>query len=296
MSTLKTSRRTAIVIDSAASLPTHLTSHPLLEIVPMRLNIANATYEDGKDLTTSDFYTLLRRAPGTATTSSPSPTAFSAAFELAARQAGSILCIVVATQFSATADAARAAIGEFQKNHPNHQVTVLDSQSAAGGQGLLATESLRRAEAGESLTSVTKAAEHVRDRIRLIASVDTLFYLWKGGRVPRLAHAGASLLRIKPTFEMYDSEIVTVARPRTAKRALSKLVELMADRIAGLKVHACVMHAASGEAAEELYERVQREFDCVENYVSEFSPVMGAHIGPGLLGIAFWPEQSESCL
>ncbi len=259
----------------------------------MRLNISGATYEDGKDLSASEFYAMLRRSPGAATTSSPTPAAFLEAFESAAEQSDSILCIVVAAQFSATADAARAAIGEFQEGHPEHQVAVMDSQSAAGGQGLIATEALRRAESGASLASITESAEQVRDRVRLLASVDTLFYLWKGGRVPRLAHAGASLLRLKPTFELYQAEIATVARPRTAKRALSKLVELMADRVAGLKVHANVMHAASEEAAAELHERVLREFDCAETYVSEFSPVMGAHIGPGLLGVAFWSEEPD---
>ena len=293
MSTANTRRRTAIVVDSAASLPADLTGHSLLHIVPMRLNVAGATYEDGKDLATSDFYAMLKRAPGAATTSSPSPAAFLEAFESAAGHSDSILCIVVAAQFSATADAARAAVGEFQQGHPDHQVTVMDSRSAAGGQGLIATEALRRAEAGASLALVTEAAEKVRDRVRLLASVNTLFYLWKGGRVPRLAHAGASLLRLKPTFELHQAQIATVARPRTAKRALSKLVELMADRVGGQTVHASVMHAASEEAAAKLHERVLREFDCEETYVSEFSPVMGAHIGPGLLGVAFWAEQPE---
>ena len=260
----------------------------------MRLNIAGATYEDGRDLTTSEFYAMLSGSPGAATTSSPSPTAFLEAFELAALHSESILCIVVAARFSATADSARTAVGEFHQSHPDHQIMVMDSQSAAGGQGLIATEALRRAEEGASLVSIHQACERVRDKVRLLAFVDTLYYLWKGGRVPRIAHAGASLLRIKPTFELHQARIATVARPRTRKRAIDKLVQLMAERVDGSGVHAAVMHAASEESAAALHDRIVREFDCTESYVTEFSPVMGAHIGPGMLGVAFWSEHPDA--
>ena len=294
MPTAKNTSQVSIVVDSAASLPPGLLGHHLLQIVPMRLTIGDTTYEDGRDLTTSEFYSMLRRMPGAATTSSPSPAAFLEAFELAARHSRSILCIVVAAQFSATADAARTAIGDFHQSHPDHQVIVMDSQSAAGGQGLIATEALREAGAGAALAAVSEAGERVRDGVRLLAFVDTLFYLWKGGRVPRIAHAGASLLRLKPTFELHRAQIATVARPRTARRAVNKLVQLMADRVGSSRVHAAVMHAASEEGAVALHDRIVREFDCSESYVTEFSPVMGAHIGPGMLGVAFWSELPES--
>ena len=290
MTTANTSRRASIVVDSAASLPAGLIGHRLLQIVPMRLTIAGATYEDGRDLTTSEFYAMLKRAPGAATTSSPSPAAFLEAFERAAEHSDSILCIVVAAQFSATADSAQTAIGEFRQSHPDHQVVVMDSESAAGGQGLIATEAMRQAEAGAPLASINEACERVRDRVRLLAFVDTLYYLWKGGRVPRIAHAGASLLRLKPTFELHQAQIATVARPRTERRAVNKLVQLMADRVGGSSVHAAVLHAASEDSAVALHDRITREFDCSESYVTEFSPVMGAHIGPGMLGVAFWSE------
>ena len=290
-STANTSLRTSIIVDSAASLPAGLIGNRLLQIVPMKLVIGGTTYEDGRDLTASEFYAMLSRTPGGATTSSPSPAAFLEAYELAAVHSDSILCIVVATQFSATADSARTALGEFHQSHPDHQVVVMDSQSAAGGQGLIVTEALRRAEAGAPLASINKACERVRDRVRLLAFVDTLYYLWKGGRVPRYAHAGASLLRLKPTFEMHRGQIATVARPRTRRRAVNKLVQLMADRVDGPKVHAAVLHAASEDGAVALHDRIVREFDCSESYVTEFSPVMGAHIGPGMLGVAFWSDQ-----
>ena len=281
----------SVVVDSAASLPADIGQrHPLLQIAPMRLTIGGRTYEDGKDISTAEFYNLLQRHPGTATTSAPSPAAFLEAFERAAQRSGPILCIVVAEQFSSTIDSARSASREFSGQHPDHEVHVMDSRSAAGGQGLIALEALRLSQAGEPLSEIVDATARIADRVRLLAFVDTLYYLWKGGRVPGIAHAGARLLRIKPTFELHRAEIGTVAKPRTTRRALDRLIRLMADRVEGRPISACVMHAAAEENALWLHERITREFDCRESYVTEFTPVMGAHIGPGMVGVAFWTQ------
>ena len=120
--------------------------------------------------------------------------------------------------------------------------------------------------------------------------MDTLYYLWKGGRVPGIAHAGASLLKLKPIFELSQSEVRSIAKPRTAHRAREKMIELMAERVADSTVHAIVMHVAAFEDAEQLRRSVGERFECSELFVSEFTPVMGAHIGPGMVGVAFWTE------
>ena len=137
---------------------------------------------------------------------------------------------------------------------------------------------------GNSLEKTIDVAQGVIPRIRLLAFLDSLHYLWKGGRVPRIAHAGASLLRIKPLFELSQGEVQTLARPRTHKRAMRRLLELMRERVAVGRLHAAVMHVEAEDAAEELRRQVEAEFSCEELHVSEFTPTMGAHIGPGLLG------------
>ncbi|MDP6420318.1 MAG: DegV family protein [SAR202 cluster bacterium] len=281
----------SLVVDSAASLPADVSlRHPTLRIVPMRLTIGGVTYDDGKDITTQKFYELLQRHPGTATTSAPSPAAFLEAFEDLGRQSRSILCIVVAERFSSAIDSARSAGVKFSEENPDHEVCVMDSLSAAGGQGLIALEALKLIEAGKPLTTVVEALERVADRVRLLAFVDTLYYLWKGGRVPMIAHAGARLLHIKPTFELHQAQIATVAKPRSTRKALDRLVRLMKERVEGRAVRACIMHAAAEESAHLLHERIKREFDCRDSYVTEFTPVMGAHLGPGMVGVGFLPE------
>lgn len=280
----------SIVVDSAASLPSSALNDPRLHVVPMTLTIDGQEFTDGIDITIAEFYARLQQSPGTATTSAPSPAAFLRAFENAAVESDSILCIVVASQFSATEDSARTASESFLRTHPDCDIAIMDSESAAGGEGLIALGALKQAATGGNLSETQEAAKVIKGHVRLLAFVNTLYYLWKGGRVPRIAHAGASLLRLKPVFELRHSKIENLGRPRTTRKAMNKIIDLMAERVDGNRIHVSVNHAASEENAMILHQRITDEFDCVESFVADFTPVMGAHIGPGMIGVAFWHE------
>ena len=280
----------SIVVDSAASLPDEIAGSPQIHVVPMRVTLGGKTYADGRDLSPSDLYRLLRESPELPSTSAPSPASFLEAIRVAAAEAQSVLCLTVGSQFSASFESASVAARNKEEAISGLEVSVLDTGSAAGGQGLIALEAWRAAKEGRGLPDVRATAERVMSRVKLLAYVDTLYYLWKGGRVPRVAHAGASLLKIKPVFELAQGQVHTVARPRTRRRAMAKLLELMRVRVKADAVHATVMHADAADAAEELRLRVEAEYACDELFVSEFTPAMGAHIGPGLVGVAFWGE------
>ena len=280
----------AIVVDSAASLPEDMAGSPQMYVVPMRVTLGGRTYMDGRDLSTTDFYRMLRESSDLPSTSAPSPESYLESIRWAADEARSVLCLTVASHFSASFDSAMAAAREAEEAIPDLQVSVVDTGSAAGGEGLIALEAWRAARQGSGLQAVSAAAQNVMPRVRLLAFVDTLYYLWKGGRVPMIAHAGTSVLRIKPLFELAQGQVRPVARPRTRRRAMSRLLELMRERTEPSRVHAAVLHADAAGAAEELRQRVEAEFQCEELFISEFTPVMGAHIGPGLVGVAFWSE------
>lgn len=282
----------SIVVDSAASRPVDDGKRPPVLVVPMALNISGKTYLDGLDLTTAEFYRMLRESPGAASTSAPTPGSFRDTFVRAAANAEAILCLTVASRFSASYDAARLGADEARQESPETQLHVLDSKSAAGGEGLVALEALRVVEAGGGLEDAIAAAKRVMSKVRLIALVDTLRYLWKSGRVPAIAHAGTSLLQIKPIFELAGGEVRTLARPRTRRRAIRRVADLVAERAEKDKVHATVMHADAAADAADLAQCLGDELDCDELFVSEFTPVMGAHTGPGLLGVAFWSDAS----
>ena len=280
--------KVSIVVDSAASLPEYAVENACLRIAPMQLMLNGRTYLDGHDLTPTAFYHMLKDSTELPTTSAPTPAGYLKAFREASENGHSVLCLTVASRFSSSFDSASTAAVEAKQTLPETDIVVLDSGNAAGGQGLVALEALRYASQGAELADVKQAATSVMHRVRLLAFIDTLYYLWKGGRVPRIVHTGSSLLRIKPLFELNQGEVNTIARPRTQKKAMRRLIELMRDRVDSDDIHATVMHADAADSADELRRRLAAEFNCAELFVSEFTPVMGAHIGPGLVGIAFW--------
>ena len=282
--------RVAVVVDSAASVPDEFRSSPLTYIAPMRLHVGDATYRDGVDISPADFYQRQRENAHQIRTSAPTPADFLDAYTAASAVADSALTILVSGSFSAASSSAELARQEFGEAHPEFQIRTLDSQSAAGGQGLVAWEALKASLAGYGLEQAEARALETRRRVRLIAYVDTLYYLWKGGRVAGIAHLGASLLKLKPIFELSQSQVLTLAKPRTASRAGEKMIELIADRVGDSKVHAIIMHVSARERALQLRDVIEEKFDCAESFVTEFTPVMGAHIGPGMVGAAFWAE------
>ena len=283
----------AVVVDSAASLPEGASEYAGMHIVPMQLTIEGNTYLDGRNLTPGTFYRMLKETKKTPTTASPSPQSYLDTFQLAAEEASSILCITISPRFSSSYDSAKAAAQEAIETIPQVQITVFDSESAAGGEGLIAMEAWRAARRGAGLPEVIASAQTVMSKVSLLAFLDTLYYLWRSGRVPKVAYAGTSLLKIKPLFELTRSEVRTVARPRTSPRAEERMLEMMRARVGPGPVHATVMHADAAAAAGLLRQRIEAEFHCTELFISEFSPVMGTHTGPGLLGIAFWSEDAE---
>jgi DegV family protein with EDD domain len=282
----------AVVVDSAASLPPQADDDPQLYIAPLQLIIDGRTHLDGRDMTPTQFYRQLRAMKEPPTTASPSPETYLESFRAAAAHASSVLCLTVSPRFSSSFDSALAAARRFREEAPDVGFKLLDSQSAAGGEGLVAMEALRAAKRGAGLEEVAETVTRTAPRVSLLAFLDTLYYVWKGGRVARLAYAGSALLGIKPMLEMSKGEVRNVARPRTRRRATRKLLEIMRERVGESAVHANVMHGDCREDADELRRAIEAGFDCEELLVTEFSPVMGAHTGPGTLGVAFWSEDS----
>ena len=280
----------AVIVDSAASVPDEFRDSPLTFVVPMRLHIGGRTYRDGVDISTDEFYRIQKRKTDVATTSAPTPADFLKAYEAASQVADSALTVVVSETFSAAKMSADAAMERFREARPTFEARNLDSMSAAGGQGLVAWEALKESVRGSDLKRVEARALEIRGRARLLAYVDTLYYLWKSGRASSIAHKGASLLKLKPVFELSQSQVRGVAKPRTSRRALERVVELTEERVGGRETRGIVMHAEAEEMAERLRDLLRARLDCAELFIAEFTPVMGAHIGPGMVGVAFWAD------
>ena len=282
--------KVAIVVDSAASLPPGFAGRPGIYVTPMTVTLDGTSYRDGIDISNTEFYRRLRSASSPPTTSAPSTAAYVEVYNAAGRDQGAILCITAGDRFSASFDSATAAAEEMRAVMPSVAIRVVDSQTAAGSQALVVLHAWREAQKGASLAQTTSAAMVVTERVRLLAFIETLRYLRRSGRVPLVAHLGASLIQIKPLFKLEQSEITTLARPRTRRAAIRRMIELMRSEADPGPLHVAIMHADAQQDADSISGIVNDEFDCVELYISEFTPAMGAHIGPGLLGIAFWSE------
>jgi DegV family protein with EDD domain len=273
----------AIVADSAANLPVEMARELRIQIVPMYLKFGDRVYRDGLDMTPADFYERLVVDEVAASTSTPSPGDFLEAFE--ATGDPEIVCVTVTSGMSASFRQASFAAERFEG-----RVEVIDSKSASVAEGFVALAAGRAAHEGATLVVAAALARAVADRTTLVATVDTFEYLRRSGRVKKFQAYAATMLDIKPVFRFHLGEVVPVARPRTRKRALTRIVEEARTGIAGRPAHLAVFHAAAAEEAEEVAERITADANVLERFLVEATPVIGAHTGPGLLGAGFYTD------
>ena len=276
----------AIVTDSAACIPPELVREYNIHILPFVLVFGKQVYRDGVDVTTTQFYHMLREAKHLPTTSQPSIGDFQELYDSLAREAEGIVSIHIPTTLSGTLRTAQSAAGLF----PDVPIRVVDSGTAVTAQGFVVLAAAQAAAAGANLDQVVQAAQAVIPRVNLYATLDTLDYLARSGRVPGVAALVGSVLGIHPVFNLQRGQVRTVIRMRTKKHAVKYMLERMAEEAQNTPVHAAVFHADAADQAEELRQQVAEHFYCVELYMTEFTPVMGSHTGPGVIGLAFYAQ------
>ena len=281
--------KVAVITDSVACLPPGLAEKYGIEVVPIELHFGDKLYRDGVDLSPTEFYTLFRQAEELPITTAALPGSFLEAYHKASRRAADILCISLSAKLSGMFNSAQLAVERLDGALPNTTIRVLDCGTAAAAQGLVVLAAARAAASGENLTEVVETARIVMQRVRLFAMLDTLYYLVKGGRAPRVAALATSLLKIKPILTIINGEAHLVTNPRTTAGAMKRILKLMGQEIAeGQPLHVAVMHADAVDEAMVLKEQISSQFDCTELFITEFTPVMGAHTGPGVVGVAFY--------
>jgi len=277
-----------IVTDSVACIPQELVEKYGIEVVPIQVIFGDKSYRDGIDITPSQFYAMLRQAEKLPTTAASLPGPALEAYEKASQRASSILCITLSAKFSGMFNSAILAKEMVKESLRGITIEVLDSRTAAAAQGLVVLAAARAANSGKNLTEVVEAAESVMQRVNLFVTLDTLYYLVKGGRVPKVAALATSLLKIKPILTIIDGEANPVTNPRTTPGAMKRVLEIMEQKIVkGQPLYVAVTHADALDRAIALRDEISSRFDCAELFITEFTPVMGAHTGPGVVGVAF---------
>jgi len=280
-----------IVTDTTACIPQERIDQHNIELVPIELIFDEKVYRDGIDITPSQFYYLLQKTKNLPTTSGSLPTSYLEAYRCASRRTNSIICITESSRFSGMFNSARLAMEMAKEELPGLKIELVECTTAAAGQGLVVLAAARAAALAKSLTEVVNTIKNLMPRVYLFASLDTLKYLVKGGRVPQAAALVNSLLNIKPVFSVNCGDAHTLALPRSTESATKRILELMKNKIIKEQpIRIAVMHANVIQRAKLLENQISSQFNCVEIYITEFTPVMGVHTGPGVIGVAFHVE------
>ena len=279
-----------VVTDSIACLPGDLLEKYRISIIPLNFYAGNRTYRDGVDITPSKAYDLFLRDPEVFKTSAASPADCLEVYREASQRSDNILCITLSAKLSVMYDVALNAAEQVGIELPEITIEVLDSRTAAAAEGFIALVAARAAGEGKDLAGVLRAAREIRDKVDLIAYMDTIRHVYRSGRVPKVAAVAGSMLNIKPVFTFASGTPHIISAVRNRERGFERLLEKMKEAVGENPVHVAVMHVYADDQAEILKERVSSEFNCAELWVTEFSPLMGYACGAGTLGLAFYPE------
>ncbi len=279
-------KRVVVVTDSSANVPADLVRKLDIRIVPIALTINGYILRDGVDITAGEVYRLLRERKHLPTTSAPSIGDFLRVYAAAAQEGTGIVSIHISPQLSAIYNVAQTA-SQLVDEVP---IRIINCHSAAMGQGFVVLEAARAAASGADLEAVVARAQEVASKVTVLATIGTLEYLHRGGRIGGAATLLGTVLQIKPVLYVADGHVDVFAKPRTLSRALRVMLEQIAERVDGDQLHVAILHADVPEQAEALRQQLAEQFNCAELYVTELTPVMGAHTGPGVLGVAFFAE------
>ena len=285
-------RKVAVITDSTCCLPSELVEKYNICLIPIFIVYQDKSYRDGVDISPGEVYKIMRRRKDLPTTSTPSAGDFLEAFRRLSQEAESIVCITLTSLQSKTFEAAVIASEKAREVIPDTAIEVVDSRAVAGALGFVALEAARVASQGAELPQVVDAARSMIGRVNLLAMLDTLYYLARTGRIAKAAAWAGSVLNMKPVLGHSTSvgETTPVARPRTKAKAVKLMLELMAERVGDSTVHVIVHHADELEEGEKLKAEIGSRFSCAELYLTEFTPGMGVHAGPGILGMSFYAD------
>lgn len=282
----------AVVSDTTHYLPRPLAEAAGLTLVSLYVNFDGTRTEREGSITDLDaFYDEVRSTERLPTTSQPSVGDFVTTYEPLLADGRDIVSIHLSEGLSGTCASARqAADALVQEGKGGERVRVIDSSSACGGLGMMVLAAARCAGTGADLDSVAEHARRAREETKMWFAIDTLEYLRRGGRIGGVSAWVGSTLKIKPILTV-ESEITPVERVRTSARAFERLVDYARQRHGSRADGWVVQHIQSPDQAELLVERCREIFERDPLFVSEVGPVIGAHTGPGLLGVGSVPER-----
>jgi DegV family protein with EDD domain len=280
-----TSRQPVVVVtDSAADLPQEWLQAFDIQMVPLILTMGNKSWRDRVDITPPQFYELLRNSSDFPKTSQPNASTFQELFVQLSQQVEKICAVLVSSDLSGTVSAARTA----KANLPDLDIQIVDSRGVSMMQGFTVLAAARAAAQGLALGQVAAAARAMIGKAHIYFIVDTFEYLYRGGRIGAVSRLLGSALNIKPVLEIADGVAKPAGQVRTRRKALARVIELLEQQAEqGGQAHMAVVNVAAAEEAQDFRRQLEERFQPVEMISTDCSPVLGAHVGPGTIGVAY---------
>jgi DegV family protein with EDD domain len=281
---------TAVVADTTSYLPPELLAKHDVKLVSLYVGIEGEQDREADIADLHAFYERLRISDQTVTTSQPSVGDFISVYEPLLEEGREIVSIHLSSGISGTCESAMQARERLTADGKGgERIVVVDSLTGAGGMGLMVLAAARAAEQGESALQAKERAEALRKELKIWFAVDTLDYLRRGGRIGAARAWIGTTLKIKPILTL-DNEITPIERVRTRSRAFQRMVDYARQRHEDGADAWVVQHVQDPENAERLVEACRPIFGSDPVFTSEVGPVIGAHVGPGLLGVGGSPK------
>ncbi|HAE81270.1 MAG TPA: DegV family protein [Lachnoclostridium sp.] len=278
-----------IIIDSTTDIPERVLHQ--VEVVPLTVSFGDEEYLDGIDLSRGDFYRKMEAGQILPKTSQPSPEAFAEVFQRIHEAGDEGVFISVASALSGTCQSAAIAAADYP------EISVVDSRNVAVGTGILAEYALQLISRGITREELVQKLEKKREDICLIAMLDTLEYLKRGGRISKTAALAGGILNIKPVITVKEGEILILGKARGAKKANNLLVELAEKN--GVDYSLPILLGYAGTSDELLQNYIHDSRKLWEGHVenleyAQICSVVGTHAGPGAVAAAFFRTNQDA--
>ncbi len=272
-------RKVMIVTDSTSDIPPEALGNLPIKIVPLKIEIDDRVYRDMVDLSREEFLERLKSGE-MPKTSQPSVGEFQIAFDELIGQGFDVVAIHISPKLSGTFNSASTAARNVGSEH----LTVIDSGSVSIGLGVLVLFAAELAASGHRSREIAERVERRKDQIWVVAALETLEYLRRGGRIGATSAFLGSALQIKPVIQVKDGEILPLERVRTFKRALERLLALTDEQ--GPFDRLAVLHLGAPDGAAKLIDQLREHQPDIDILLGQMGTVVGTYGGPGIMGIA----------
>ncbi len=274
-----------IVTDTLSCIPVPEARQLGIPYIPQIIIIGEESYRDDTEINSKTFLSKLKTSPVLPKTAAPSPELYKPIFEKCATPGNTVIVLCPSSLISGTVRSATVAAQDF----PQADIRVIDTLIIATGLGSLTRNALKWAGAGLNADIIVEKVQEMARRWRIYFLVDTLEYLYKGGRIGAAQALFGSILQFKPILTLKDGHIDSVEKQRTKRKALERLHELIyQDCPRGAKSYLTVLQLAAEKEARALADDFEKYFDLPEVPISEMPPAIAVHAGPGVLGVGYF--------